>query len=181
MYEHGYEAMSLRELARAVGLRPGSLYNHYRTKQELLLAILRQHMQELIAAAEAHLATLAPSAGPRDKVAAFIDFHLRYYVAKKRDVFVANMELRALNARNYATIVAYRRRYEALLVAMIEEGIRLGAFAPTDAKVAAYGIFNLLTGVCFWFKRRGRLSVDQLVAVYTGLVFGGLQGEAAAG
>ncbi len=36
IFEHGYAAMSLRQLASEVGIQAGSLYNHIATKQELL-------------------------------------------------------------------------------------------------------------------------------------------------
>ena len=41
IFEHGYEAMSLRQLAAEVGIQAGSLYNHIATKQELLFVLIR--------------------------------------------------------------------------------------------------------------------------------------------
>lgn len=40
MAEHGYGAMSMRQLASRVGLQPGSLYHHVASKQDLLLDVL---------------------------------------------------------------------------------------------------------------------------------------------
>ena len=39
IYRHGYEVMSLRQLAREVGIQAGSLYNHISTKQQLLFEL----------------------------------------------------------------------------------------------------------------------------------------------
>ena len=39
---HGYEDTSVAEIAEAVGIKAPSLYNHYRSKQEIFAAILRK-------------------------------------------------------------------------------------------------------------------------------------------
>ncbi len=169
MYEHGFEAMSLRALAAEVGIQPGSLYNHFKTKQELLELILREHMDALIAACQAALKPAA-NASPSQKLAVFADFHVRYYAQKRMDVFVANMELRALDKAHYEQIVALRSRYEYLLVDILEAGIAKGEFSKVDSKVAAYGIIAMLTNVCFWYRRGGRLKLDELVSTYQKMV-----------
>ena len=48
IFEHGYSAMSLRQLAAAVGIQAGSLYNHISTKQELLFDLVQDHVNELL-------------------------------------------------------------------------------------------------------------------------------------
>jgi len=40
---HGYSAVSIRDIARAAGANPGSITYHFKSKDELLLAIYRQH------------------------------------------------------------------------------------------------------------------------------------------
>jgi len=42
IYEHGYEAMTLRMLARSVGLESGSLYYHIKDKQDFLFRLLKE-------------------------------------------------------------------------------------------------------------------------------------------
>src|SRR4051812_41956512 len=44
IFEHGYSAMSLRDLAAEVGIQVGSLYNHISTKQELLFELVQDHV-----------------------------------------------------------------------------------------------------------------------------------------
>ena len=48
IFEHGFAAMSLRQLAAEVGIQSGSLYNHISTKQELLFDLIRDHINELL-------------------------------------------------------------------------------------------------------------------------------------
>ena len=48
IFEQGYSAMSLRDLAAEVGIQVGSLYNHISTKQELLFELVQDHVNELL-------------------------------------------------------------------------------------------------------------------------------------
>ncbi|MEO0978655.1 MAG: helix-turn-helix domain-containing protein, partial [Pseudomonadota bacterium] len=48
----GYAAVSMREIAADVGVRPGALYNHFPTKQDILKDLMLSHMSELLAAWE---------------------------------------------------------------------------------------------------------------------------------
>jgi len=48
IFEHGYAAMSLRDLAAEVGIQVGSLYNHISTKQELLFDLVQDHVNALL-------------------------------------------------------------------------------------------------------------------------------------
>jgi AcrR family transcriptional regulator len=38
--QHGYSGASIRQIARAVGIRESAIYNHYKSKEEIFLAIL---------------------------------------------------------------------------------------------------------------------------------------------
>ncbi|WP_127088739.1 TetR/AcrR family transcriptional regulator [Aquabacter cavernae] len=171
IYKHGYEAMSLRQLAAEVGLQSGSLYKYFENKQSLLFDIVRDHMEDLIAKAEAAMAGIE---GPVPRLKAYVDFHLRYHMTRSAHVFIANMEIRSLDAPHRATVVEMRRHYEAMLETTLREGAARGAFHVPEPMVATYAIISMLTGICMWYRDDGRLSQDELVALYTGLVLDGV-------
>jgi len=168
IHRHGYEAMGLRQLAAEVGIRPGSLYNHIASKQDLLFRLIEAHLLALIAAAEAALE--AAPADPPARLRAFVTHHVLYHLGKEAEVTVANFELRALDPPGRARIVALRRRYEALLITLLEAGRAEGRFVLTDPRVAAYAILAMLTGACTWYRPDGRLSPAELAAIHAGMV-----------
>lgn len=58
--EHGYKAVSIRDIAQACGMTNAALYYHFKNKDDLFLAMLqRDHEKNLIALREA-------AAGPGD-------------------------------------------------------------------------------------------------------------------
>jgi nitrate reductase delta subunit len=109
IFEHGFAAMSLRQLAAEVGIQSGSLYNHISTKQELLFELIRDHINELLRQLDR---ALQGKQRPIDKLRAFTAFHVTYHMTRKREVFIANSELRSLEPKNYQEIVALRGAYD---------------------------------------------------------------------
>jgi AcrR family transcriptional regulator len=171
IYKHGYEAMSLRQLASEVGIQAGSLYNHITTKQELLFDLVKTHMDELLQETDRALKGVER---PDDQLKAFIAFHLDYHTVHKWEVFISYSELRSLEPGNYGAVVALRRAYERKLIDILDCGVARGEFTVADTTVAAFGILAMLTGVCTWFKTSGRLSKEQVIEIYTDMVLKGL-------
>ena len=172
IYRHGYEAMSLRGLATEVGLQPGSLYNHIKTKQELLFDLIHDHMTALMERVDAALEGLD---GPQARLEAFTAFHLSYHIERKREVFIGSSEIRSLEPENRATIVALRQAYENRLCAILEDGARQKLFQIKDVRVTAYAILAMLTGICTWYEPKGRIGQQALIDIHTRLVLDGVR------
>jgi AcrR family transcriptional regulator len=72
--QHGYEEMSITELARAAGISKGLLYHYFPTKSEFVVAVFRQAREEI-----EQLMTIGdPSLDPAERLDASIDAFLRY-------------------------------------------------------------------------------------------------------
>jgi len=171
IYQHGYEALTLRQLAADVGILSGSLYNHIKTKQDLLFTLVRDHMTDLLANLNA---ALAGRDEPADALAAFVRLHVTYHMERRYEVYIANSELRSLEPANRATIIAMREAYEARLIRILEQGVAAGRFRVVDTRIGAFAIIAMLTGICTWYRPDGPLGPEQIVALHTELVMRGL-------
>jgi AcrR family transcriptional regulator len=171
IYQHGFEAMSLRDLAHDVGIQQGSLYNHIDSKQALLFELMRTHLENLLTHLEERLSGLND---PVARLKAFIGFHLMYHMERKSEVYINNSELRSLEPKNLVKIKALRSAYERRLIDILKDGQTKGVFNETDAHVAAFALIAMLTGVCAWYKPQGRMSKEELVAAHTDLILKGL-------
>lgn len=159
---HGYAAVSMRMIAAEVGVQPGALYNHMGSKQDLLRDLMTGHMEALIAAHDA----LPQIDDPEQALAQFVRFHIRHHMGREDAVFISYMELRNLEPENYKTVQALRSSYEKRLRAVLARGAETGAFRIEDPRVAGRAIIAMLTGVTNWFREGGRLSADQIEAIY---------------
>jgi hypothetical protein len=95
-------------------------------------------------------------------------------MTRKREVFIANSELRSLEPKNYGAIVALRGAYEQRLAEILSEGVAEGEFEVVDVQVATFAILALLTGLTAWYRPGGRLTREAIVAAHEKLVLSGV-------
>lgn len=163
----GFAAVSMRQIAREVGVQAGALYNYTDDKQSLLVDLMARHMEELLAAvADTDLG----SGSAPERLDAFTRFHIRWHLPRRDGVFVSYMELRNLSPENFARIEQLRRRYEDVLEDILRDGMKEGAFELAEPRLTTMALISLLTGVTNWYKAEGRLDLDELEALYVGLV-----------
>ena len=164
--QHGYAAVSMRQIAREVGVQAGALYNYTPDKQSLLFDLMQVHMTELLAAR----ADLPQDVSPTEALQAFTRLHLRFHAERPEEVFIAYMELRNLTPENFAVIEDLRRSYEDGLETILRAGVDSGAFQVEDPKIAAMAVIAMLTGVNTWFREGGRLSRAEVEQIYWDMV-----------
>lgn len=174
--QHGYEAVSLRMLAKEVGIQAGSLYNYINNKQQFLFDLLGSIIRDLVQEMNQELEGLTD---PSERLRAFIRRHIDFHTRRKEEVFIGNMELRSLTPENSAAIRQMRDEYEAILRTIIEDGLNAGQFRCSDPAVVKLAIITMLTAIASWYRPEGRRKIDTLTAEYTALVFLMLRAEGA--
>ncbi len=163
---HGFAAVSMRQIAGAVGVQAGALYLYTPDKEALLFDLLKTHMDELIAAWHAE-----PGGGDAHaRLERFVRFHIRFNLERAEAVFLSYMELRNLGPENFAVIEGLRKTYETELEAILKAGQDEGVFLIPDTKLATMAIIAMLTGVNTWFREGGRLSRATVADIYWDMV-----------
>jgi len=161
---HGFAAVSMRQIAREVGVQAGALYLYTPDKQTLLFELMRGHMAELLAD------WMPPGGGPLAELEDFARHHIRFHLDRPELVFIAYMELRNLSAENFAVIEGLRRDYENRLEDVLRAGVAEGVFDVADTKLATMGLISMLTGVTTWFRDGGRLARGDVETIYWDMV-----------
>ena len=160
--KHGYAAVSMRQIAREVGVQVGALYNYTPDKQALLFSLLQGHMDELLAAWEAE----PRGAGPLARLEIFVRFHIRFNLARPEAIFISYMELRNLEPAPFAAIESLRKTYEQELEAILAQGRDAGVFQLDEPRITAFALIAMLTGVNTWYRADGRLSEPEVASLY---------------
>jgi TetR/AcrR family transcriptional regulator, cholesterol catabolism regulator len=167
-YTHGYEATSLREVASAVGIQVGSLYNHIAGKDQLLSSIMIEVMQDLLAAMEQATEGLED---PVLRLAAAIDCHIRFHAERRRDVFIGNSELRSLSPEDRKRVVSLRKKYEESLRELVSAATAEAHGDLIDPKLQVFAIVAIGTHVSSWYLPGRGYSLDVIVDTYTTMIF----------
>ena len=164
--QHGFAAVSMRQIAGKVGLQAGALYNYTPDKQTLLFELMRTHMEELLSARADRPAIAAPLA----RLEEFTRHHIRFHIERPEEMFIAYNELRNLTPGNFNEIETLRRAYEQELETILQNGHSEGVFAVPDARVMTYAIIAMLNGVNTWYRAGGRLSLAEVETLYWDMV-----------
>ena len=155
---HGFAAVSMRQIAAELVMQAGALYLYTPDKQTLLFDIMRQHMEETLAAVEG----MAGGGSPLERLEQLTRFHVRWHLDRPERVFIAYMELRSLNEEHFEAVRVLRRDYEAQWVTVLANGAEAGAFRVAAPRVAAMGVSAMLTGVTTWYRDGGRLTREEI-------------------
>ncbi|AUM74134.1 TetR/AcrR family transcriptional regulator [Paracoccus jeotgali] len=164
---HGYAAVSMRQIAQAVGVQAGTLYAYTADKQALLADLLSDHMTLLLESWQDD-----PAAAVTARLDAFVRFHIDTSLDHADGVFLSYMELRSLTPDNHARIAALRRRYENGLQNILDDGVAAGVLRVDDTRLATMALIAMLTGVTNWYRSGGRLDRQALYRHYGALVRG---------
>jgi len=158
--EKGYDATSVRDIAAATGLQSGSWVYHFKTKQDILAAVMEQGLQQALERIEAIAREELP---PRAHFRALVRTHLDTLLGPGQDFIpVLLYDWRSLHKPGRERVIALQKRYEQVWAQVIERLQRTGDWAmPT--RIDRLMLFGALNWMAQWYRPRGPLSVAQLV------------------
>ncbi|GAA0608358.1 TetR/AcrR family transcriptional regulator [Streptomyces crystallinus] len=165
--ERGYHATTTRDIAGRAGMSPAALYIHYKTKEELLHRISRighdKALEILETAADARGTAAERLAGA---VRSFVRWHAGHHMTAR----VVQYELDALGEEHRTEIVGLRRRSDAAVRRILNDGVAAGEFDVPDVPGTTLAVLSLCIDVARWFNAQGRRTPDEVGELYADLV-----------
>ncbi|MFJ3459716.1 TetR/AcrR family transcriptional regulator [Achromobacter spanius] len=154
--KHGYERTTVRELAKAVGLQSGSLFHHFRSKEEILVAVMNNGIQEVIDLGGKALAIYVE---PEDRLAALFRVHMwsMLHGAGGDAMNALVYEWRSLSAPSQAAVKGLSDRYEAMWQSVVAGAVEAGLLRG-DARVIKRCVLGAMNLTVQWYKPGGRLA-----------------------
>jgi len=168
IYEHGYEAMTLRMLAHSVGLESGSLYYHIKDKQDFLFRLLKEIIEGNIATLKERLRGIED---PVEQMRALICFFITHQWEKKEEAYIVGSEVRSLTPENYQVISALGRAFQDRVEEIIREGVAAGKFQVKNTTVAAIAVCDILGGPARWYYPKELLVLDEIMEMISDMIF----------
>ncbi|GAA2554843.1 MULTISPECIES: TetR/AcrR family transcriptional regulator [Streptomyces] len=165
--ERGYHATTTRDIASRAGMSPAALYIHYKTKEELLHRISRiGHEKALEILRTASRAEGSATERLADAVSSFV----RWHAGGRTTARVVQYELDSLGPDARAEILGLRRKVDAEVRGIIEEGVRSGEFDVVDVHGTTLAVLSLCIDVARWFNVDGPRTPEEVGALYADLV-----------
>lgn len=170
--EKGYKAASMRDLAEKVGVEAASLYNHIRSKTELLYEICFARADFYFE----HINAVEESAlNPIEKLEKLLRFHIRQMIENYEEMYVSDREWRYLPEPNLSSYQNERRTYRKRFAAIIQQGIDEGLINKIDAATAVLIVLHAVSGIESWHRSKQKVSGEELEENMVTILIDGLK------
>lgn len=165
--DKGYERTTVRDLAAAVGIQSGSLFHHFRTKEDILKAVMVETIRLNTAVMRASMDAVDSS---REKLKALVRAELESINGQTGEAMaVLVFEWRSLSEASQADVLTLRDIYEALWLDVLNALKEDGALIA-DPFVVRRMLAGALSWTVTWYRpERGGLTLegltDQVIAM----------------
>ena len=170
--ERGYAGVGLRELAKEAGIQAPSLYNHYKSKDDLLREICFDIAQQFFSAFDAAEKTEIKSV---KKLKAVIKAHIGVIAANLDSAEVFFNEWVFLEEPNLSKFKKLQHEYEMKFRGIIDKGIRKGDFKKMNSRLVAFAIFSALNATYELYRCSEKISQQQIAEDITDLLLKGIK------
>jgi AcrR family transcriptional regulator len=158
--EYGYAGTTMRDIADAVGVLPGSLYAHIKNKEELLYDVVQSGVQKFL---ELETRIGATSGTPEEDLRSAIKFHVAVVAANPQYTQVVFHQWRFLSPPMRKRVIELRRRYADLFRRIIERGIESGAFnRDLDPSLEILALLGSLNWIPEWYSQKGAYGPEEI-------------------
>lgn len=157
--EKGYSAVSVRDIAQAMGMKAASLYNHIQSKQEILSILVLDLAREFTIGMER---ILSLDCSPIEKIEQLIEMHIDITVTQSEALAALNNDWMHLEDEDLRDFVLMREAYEDNFRTIIREGIVNGQIQSLHPEVILFSILSTLRNLYLWYQKRGKLDVNIL-------------------
>lgn len=170
--EKSYEGASIHDIAQACGLTKGGLYHHIRSKEHLLVEIMRYGM-DMFEERVTHRTRVIDN--PLERLRATMESNIRLVTDRRtKEITIILHEHNTLTGDGRAEINRRKKSYVRFLEDAFAEASERQLIRPVHTKVAAFSFLGTVLWTYKWFRSDGEISQDQLVAEMVDQFFGGL-------
>ncbi len=169
--EKGFHGASTRDIAERMGIKQGSLYYYFKSKEDALGEVCLYGIEDYVE----HMSSIAASNQPFEaKLMATVTSHLSSYRERNEALKVHNDERLYLPEDKRAKLKALGSRYRQQLEMIFEEGARTGALRETvDCHFAAQAVIGMCNGWGDIIVRDPELDLFDLIQKCSDLVLNG--------
>ena len=158
--EKGYNKTNMRELAEAVGMKAGSIFYHFKNKDEILQAVMHKAITLLVANVQS---SIGDATTPMERLRVLVRMELGVYLGEDADYgMVLIHEWRSLPAPLQEELLVMRANYESYwdttLTNCQQEGI-----IKANPKIVRRMLNGAFSWAIYWYQPEGEFSFEQLV------------------
>lgn len=168
--EKGYSAVTMRDLAKAMGIKAASLYNHINSKQDILNTIIISLAEEFT---EGMSRVQSTPDSCINKLKKIIELHVKISSQNIYGMASLNNDWMHLEEkRDYYQKL--RSDYEDDFRAILVKGIASGEIVDVKPDVMLFSILTTLRSLYIWIPKKDDLNLEELSATLNQILISGI-------
>jgi AcrR family transcriptional regulator len=167
-HDRGFDATSVSDIARALGMTKAGLYHYFSSKEALLFEIMMFGLERV------HDEVLVPVRAIRDPEVRLRQLIVRHARITTRARGAVTVETRALPPAQRLKIERRMRIYVDLVRDTIAEIAKTGRLRDVDPTVATFSLIGMILWFPRWFRHGGRLTPEIAADEIANMALGGL-------
>jgi AcrR family transcriptional regulator len=167
----GFGGATVREVAQAAGMLPGSLHYRYPSKEALLLDLMERALNRVLAGGRA---AVESARDPVERLRLALRAHLEQLLSGDDDFYVLLYDWRSLQGAAMHAMLRLRGRYEQFWDDLLQDAIRDGWARPgIDPELVRQFGFGALNWVAQWRQENDPRTPEKIAdAFWSYLAFG---------
>ncbi|MEU7813731.1 TetR/AcrR family transcriptional regulator [Pseudonocardia sp. NPDC049154] len=162
--ERGYHGTALSQIAEVLEVRTPSLYNHMRSKQELLQTIVADTVRGVL---DDFHAAIEGRTEPVDRLYHAVLVYARRHATHRREAIVVNRDTSSLEEPFRSQMQELRREHEHALRTIISDGVAADRFVVDSPALASFAIREMCVSIARWYQDDGPIGPEQVAREYT--------------
>ena len=169
----GYRATTMRHIADAAGILAGSLYHHFKSKEEILREVMLESTVQYVAELEKIVNCTIPTA---QKIEDAIAHRLELYQHQGMSLgVVLQTDKTTLQETMFLEMRQLGKRIDTAWDNILEQGKKSGELNPDlETRAITYGIVGMLNWAHRWYDPAGRLEPRALAKLWAQMVLQGI-------
>jgi len=170
IFEKGFNETSVNQIAKAAGIGKSTLYDFFATKDEIILHLLGEFIDEVTSRAKA---VIASEGNPPDRLYRVLHMHLDVLLRDKAFILKLSLEAQRLSAENQQRYQVLRYAFQDLITELIEEGITDGSYRSVDSAMVMKTLLAMMSSVVFTSRPVG--TPQEMLEKTLDMIFKGIQ------
>lgn len=168
-HEQGYARTTVRELAQIVGIQSGSLFHHFKTKDDILCAVMEEAIIYNLAQMKLAIEVGQTAA---ERLKGLIRAELESINGNTSNAMaVLVYEWNAISRAQQEPLLAMRQEYETLWLNVLED-LKQQGHVHHDTFIWRRLISGATFGTALWYKPNGRISLEELTEITLAMALG---------
>jgi AcrR family transcriptional regulator len=158
--EKTYPVVGMRDISEVVGILPGSLYVHIRSKEDILFGIVERGIRNYLFVIESLVESRLPAP---EILRGVIVAYMRVLAETMPETKIAFHQWTYLSPALRDQVIQLRRRYQDLFTQIVIKGIDARQFpAVRNPRIAVLAIIGMLNSATEWFSPDGDLDAEEV-------------------